>query len=226
MEKPKSTGANDVRDEKVRVLQSIAPITTKDALLGQYTSANGKPGYLDDDTLENKNSITPTFAALVLWITNKRWEGVPFILGAGKALDEARVEVRVQFRNVTGAFYNDLAHNELVLTIQPNEGIHVRINNKNPGLSEDIIQIHLHHVYREEHKDLKIPDAYESLILDVFRNDPSNFVRDDELIAAWKIFTPLLHEIDRGNLVKVHPYPYGSHGPDVLKKFIDNYVSQ
>ncbi|KAG0171706.1 Glucose-6-phosphate 1-dehydrogenase [Apophysomyces sp. BC1034] len=226
MEQPASTGAQDVRNEKVRVLQRISPIVAKDSLLGQYTSANGKPGYLEDDTLENKKSNTPTFASLVLWIDNERWNGVPFILTAGKALDEAKVDIRIQFRNLVDSPYRNIAHNELILRVQPDEGVHIRFNNKEPGLSEHIFQASMDHVYKQQHKDLKIPDAYETLILDVLRNNPSNFVRDDELIAAWKIFTPLLHKIDQADSIKVHSYAYGSHGPELLEKFVSGYVSQ
>ena len=85
MERPVSFSAEDIRDEKVKVLRSIPPIAREDALLGQYVSANGKPGYLDDDTVP-RNSVCPTYAALTLWIHNPRWEGVPFILKAGKGM--------------------------------------------------------------------------------------------------------------------------------------------
>lgn len=91
MERPISTDAEAIRDEKVKVLKCIPPISVNDALLGQYVAANGKPSYLDDETIKNKDSLTPTFAALVLFIQNERWEGVPFVLKAGKALNEAKV---------------------------------------------------------------------------------------------------------------------------------------
>jgi glucose-6-phosphate 1-dehydrogenase len=83
MERPVSFSAEDIRDEKVKVLRCIPPIEQKDVLLGQYVAANGKPGYLDDETVP-PNSFCPTFAATTLWIHNPRWEGVPFILKAGK----------------------------------------------------------------------------------------------------------------------------------------------
>jgi glucose-6-phosphate 1-dehydrogenase len=83
MEKPKSFSAEDIRDEKVKVLKCVPPIEEKDVLIGQYSAANGKPGYKDDDTVP-KDSNCPTFAALTLWVKNARWEGVPFILKAGK----------------------------------------------------------------------------------------------------------------------------------------------
>lgn len=140
MERPISTESEAIRDEKVKVLKCIPPITLKDALLGQYVGADGKPGYLEDDTLKNKQSRTPTFAALTLWIQNERWEGVPFILKAGKALNEAKVEVRIQFRNVAGNLYRGAPRNELVMSVQPKEAVYIKFNNKQPGLSYQTIQ--------------------------------------------------------------------------------------
>lgn len=96
MERPVSFSAEDIRDEKVKVLRFIPPILKEHALLGQYVAANDKPGYLEDDTVP-KGSICPTFAALVLFINSPRWEGVPFVLRAGKALNEQKTEIRIQY---------------------------------------------------------------------------------------------------------------------------------
>lgn len=224
MERPISTDAEDIRDEKVKVLKCIPPISVNDALLGQYIAENGKPSYLDDVTIKNKDSLTPTFAALVLFVQNERWEGVPFVLKAGKALNEAKVEVRIQFRNVAGSLYNGAARNELVLRVQPDEAVYIKFNNKQPGLSYQTIQTELDLTYQNRYTDMAIPDAYESLILDVLRNDHSNFVRDDELVAAWKIFTPLLHKIDAHHSdIKLSNYKYGSRGPAELDNFMKRY---
>ncbi|ORX60533.1 glucose-6-P dehydrogenase [Hesseltinella vesiculosa] len=226
MEPPISTDSEAIRDEKVKVLRCIPPISLDDTLLGQYvgTEDGSKPGYLDDDSLSNKNSKTPTFASTVLWVQNERWEGVPFILKAGKALNAAKVEVRIQFRNVAGSIYRGAARNELVLKVQPDEAVYVKFNNKLPGLSYDTIQTDLDLSYRHRYTDLRIPDAYESLILDVLRNDHSNFVRHDELDASWKIFTPLLHQIDQHDpALEIHPYTYGSRGPQALDAFVARY---
>ncbi|KAG8982729.1 Glucose-6-phosphate 1-dehydrogenase, partial [Tulasnella sp. 427] len=133
MERPVSFSAEDIRDEKVKVLRAIPPIERKDVLLGQYVGANGNPGYLDDDTVP-KGSVCPTFAALTLWINNPRWEGVPFILKAGKALNEAKVEVRIQYKDVTSGIFRDIARNELVIRIQPSEAVYIKMNVKTPGL--------------------------------------------------------------------------------------------
>jgi len=223
MERPVSFSAEDIRDEKVKVLRHIPAIQRKDVLLGQYVSANGKPGYLDDDTVP-PNSVCPTFAATTLWINNPRWEGVPFVLKAGKALNEAKVEVRIQFKEVTQGIFADIARNELVLRIQPSEAIYLKLNAKMPGLYTRAIPTEMDLTYKRRFGETKIPEAYEALILDALKGDHSNFVRDDELDAAWKIFTPILHWIDgKSPDAKPSPYPYGSRGPKDLESFINKY---
>ncbi|KAI0337585.1 glucose-6-P dehydrogenase [Trametopsis cervina] len=224
MERPVSFSAEDIRDEKVKVLRAIPPIEREDTLLGQYVAANGKPGYLDDDTVPH-NSVCPTFAATTLWIHNPRWEGVPFILKAGKALNEAKVEIRIQFKDVTQGIFKDISRNELVLRIQPAEAVYLKLNAKTPGLTTRAIPTEMDLTYKRRFTDATIPEAYESLILDALKGDHSNFVRDDELDVAWKIFTPILHWIEgrHGPAPKPVGYPYGSRGPKELDAFITKY---
>jgi len=224
MERPVSFSAEDIRDEKVKVLRCISPIERKDTLLGQYVAANGKPGYLDDTTVP-PNSVCPTFAAATLWINNPRWEGVPFILKAGKALNEAKVEVRIQFKDVTSGIFKDIARNELVIRIQPSEAVYLKMNAKTPGLQTRAIPTEMDLTYKRRFTESKIPEAYEALILDALKGDHSNFVRNDELDVAWKIFTPILHWIDGMDGPAPHPvpYPYGSRGPEQIDNFIGSY---
>jgi len=192
--------------------------------LGQYVGANGKPGYLEDDTVP-KGSVCPTFAATTLWIHNPRWEGVPFILKAGKALNESKVEIRIQYKDVAQGIFKDIARNELVIRIQPNEAIYIKMNTKTPGLQTNVVPTEMDLTYARRFADQKIPEAYEALILDMLKGDHSNFVRDDELDVAWKIFTPILHWIDGKEGEKPHPVPYdyGSRGPNELEGFIKGY---
>ncbi|GJE84026.1 glucose-6-P dehydrogenase [Phanerochaete sordida] len=224
MERPVSFAAEDIRDEKVKVLRAIPPVEREDTLLGQYVAANGKPGYLDDDTVPH-NSVCPTYAATTLWIHNPRWEGVPFILKAGKALNEAKVEIRIQFKDVTQGIFKDIARNELVLRIQPAEAMYLKLNTKTPGLYTRALPTEMDLTYKRRFTDVYIPEAYESLILDALKGDHSNFVRDDELDVAWKIFTPILHWIEGKNGSAPRPvgYPYGSRGPKELDAFIHKY---
>ncbi|KAF8306477.1 glucose-6-phosphate dehydrogenase [Clavulina sp. PMI_390] len=223
MERPVSFASEDIRDEKVKVLRAISPIAKDDVLLGQYASANGKPGYLDDDTVP-KNSNCPTFAATTLYVNNPRWEGVPFILKAGKALNEAKVEVRIQYKDVTSGIFHHIARNEFVFRIQPSEAVYLKVNAKMPGLYTRALPIEMDLTYKRRFADAKIPEAYEALILDAIKGDHSNFVRDDELDHAWKIFTPILHWIEGkdGPAPRPKPYPYGSRGPKDLDKFISD----
>ena len=141
MEQPVSLDAEDVRNEKVKLLRSIRPISLDDVVIGQYKGreANGKrfPSYLDDPTVP-ANSLCPTFAAIAFHIDNSRWDGVPFLMKAGKALDTRYAEIRIQYRHVPGNLYkfagSEQLTNELVIRIQPDEAIYLKINNKVPGL--------------------------------------------------------------------------------------------
>ena len=158
-----------------------------------------------------KESRCPTFASMVAFIKNERWDGVPFILKAGKALNEQKTEVRIQYKDVTSGIFKDIPRNELVLRVQPNESVYTKMNSKLPGLSMQTVVTELDLTYRRRFSDLKIPEAYESLILDALKGDHSNFVRDDELDASWRIFTPLLHYLDDNKEIVPMGYPYGKH---------------
>jgi glucose-6-phosphate 1-dehydrogenase len=218
MEKPPSTSPDDIRDEKVKVLKSIPAIIMEDTILGQYVGnpdANdddAKLGYLDDPTVP-KGSVTPTYAAAVLRINNERWDGVPFILRCGKALNERKAEVRIQYRDVPGdIFHGNAVRNELVLRVQPGEAIYCKVMTKTPGMSFQLEETELDLTYNTRYKNARLPDAYERLILDVFVGSQMHFVRTDELAEAWRIFTPLLHAIE-GERPTPIPYVYGSRGP-------------
>jgi glucose-6-phosphate 1-dehydrogenase len=219
MERPISFSAEDVRDEKVRVLRGIPAIEPKNVIIGQYGKSldGSKPSYKEDDTVP-KDSRCPTFCAMVAFIKNERWDGVPFILKAGKALNEQKTEIRIQFKDVTSGIFKDIPRNELVMRIQPNESVYIKMNSKLPGLSMQTVVTELDLTYRRRFSDLKIPEAYESLILDALKGDHSNFVRDDELDASWRIFTPLLHYLDDNKEIIPMEYPYGMY----FVEFISN----
>ncbi|KAJ4844625.1 Glucose-6-phosphate 1-dehydrogenase 1, chloroplastic [Turnera subulata] len=221
MESPVSLDAEDIRNEKVKVLRSMKKLELEDVIIGQYKGHNkgGKsyPGYTDDPTVPN-DSLTPTFAAAALFINNARWDGVPFLMKAGKALHTRRAEIRVQFRHVPGNLYRqnfgthlDKATNELVLRVQPDEAIYLKINNKVPGLEMRLDRSDLNLLYRARYPR-EIPDAYERLLLDAIEGERRLFIRSDELDAAWSLFTPMLNELE---YKKIAPelYPYGSRGP-------------
>nr|KJB31498.1 hypothetical protein B456_005G194000 [Gossypium raimondii] len=229
METPVSLDAEDIRNEKtkllsvcqVKVLRSMRPLRLEDVVIGQYKSHSKGgvtyPSYTDDKTVP-KDSLTPTFAAAALFIDNARWDGVPFLMKAGKALHNKGAEIRVQFRHVPGNLYNrnfgtdlDRATNELVIRVQPDEAIFLKINNKVPGLGMrlDRSNLNLHYAARYSKE---IPDAYERLLLDAIEGERRLFIRSDELDAAWALFTPVLKELEEKKIIP-ESYPYGSRGP-------------
>jgi len=218
MDRPVSFSSEDIRDEKVKVLRYIPPIEPKDIIIGQYAASGDKPGYKDDETVP-KESVSPTFACAVLHINSPRWEGVPFIMKAGKALNEQKTEIRIQYKDVTQGIFKDIGRNELVIRVQPGEAVYLKMNTKAPGLEMRAVPTEMDLTYKRRFSDLKIPEAYEALILDAFKGDHSNFVRDDELDIAWKIFTPILHHIENEKPTLLD-YPYGSRGPKELDAFI------
>ncbi|GAV68462.1 G6PD_N domain-containing protein/G6PD_C domain-containing protein [Cephalotus follicularis] len=221
METPVSLDAEDIRNEKVKVLRSMTTVKLQDVVVGQYNGyCEGDasyPGYTDDPTVSD-DSLTPTFAAATLFINNARWDGVPFMMIAGKALHSKRAEIRVQFRHVPGNLYNrkfgtdlDKTTNELVIRVQPDEAIYLKINHKVPGLGMRMDCSDLNLLYKARYPT-EIPDAYERLVLDAIEGERRLFMRSDELDAAWNVFTPLLKELEKKKIVP-ELYTYGSRGP-------------
>ncbi|THU68519.1 hypothetical protein C4D60_Mb08t04740 [Musa balbisiana] len=221
METPVSLDAEDIRNEKVKVLRSMRTLQLDDVVVGQYKGhtrgGRSLPAYIDDPTVP-KGSLTPTFAAAALFIDNARWDGVPFLMKAGKALNTRRAEIRVQFRHVPGNLYKrnfgtdlDKATNELVIRVQPDEAIYLKINNKIPGLSMRLDSSNLNLLYASRYPR-EIPDAYERLLLDAIEGERRLFIRSDELDAAWALFTPVLKELEDKRIAP-ELYPYGSRGP-------------
>ncbi len=218
MEMPEQLDAKRIRDEKVRVLRSIPPVSMDDIVLGQYDKGilNGKEhlAYTSENGVP-QNSLTPTFASVGLSVQNSRWEGVPFFIKAGKGLDERVTEITIKFkaieRNIFASTMPVVPANELVIRIQPEEGIAIKIVNKVPGLEMNLAETDLDLQYESSFESI-IPDAYELLLNDVTQEDKSLFIRADELAAAWDVFTPVLHEMEAGTL-KPHLYAFGSNGP-------------
>jgi len=156
--------------------------------------------------------VTPTFATVILTVNNERWRGVPFILKAGKCLNERAASIRIQWKQPNNIMIPDPPNNELVIRLQPNEAIYMKINTKAPGLETKTHQSELDLTYKDRFENVQIPDAYERLILDVVRGDRQHFVRRDELVAAWRIFTPLLHKLEKERIQPIK-YTVGSRGP-------------
>ena len=214
MEIPYSFDADAIRDEKVKVLRSVAPISPGDIVLGQYSEGmiEGQPvpGYLDEPGVR-PDSKTETFVAMQVNITNWRWQGVPFLLRTGKRMPRRTTQISVNFRCPVLAVFRqhepaDVHANALVITLQPDEGFDLRFEVKVPGDPLRLRTQSLRFKYEEVFE--RLPDAYETLLLDVITGDQTLFVRADEVEEAWRLYTPLLE-----SLPEPHRYAAGTLGP-------------
>lgn len=222
MEPPDRLDADCIAAEKMKLLSSMQTLGMQDCFLGQYTSKCGakpEPGYLDDSSVP-AGSRCPTFAAVVLKVENDRWQGVPFLMRAGKALDERLAEVRITFKKKG---YNELMPgdpNELVLRIQPDEGIYLKCINKQPGWKQDhVTPVELKMSYQQAFPGTYVAGAYARMLLNAAGGDRTLFVGSDELVEAWRIFTPLLDGIDQLQPVPVS-YEFGSAAPEGIEEFL------
>lgn len=212
MEPPISLDGEDVRNEKVKVLRSIQKLEPSDVIIGRCKSVSV------GNSADNLN-LAPTYFAAALYIDNARWDGIPFLIKAGRGLGKNRVEIRIHFRHVPGNLYlknaarnNDLATNELILRDAPDEAILVRVNNKVPGLGMELDASELNLLYKDKY-NVEVPDSYEQLLHDVIDGDNHLFMRSDEVSAAWNILSPVLQEMGKNN-IPLEPYEMGSRGPD------------
>ncbi|HZY70666.1 MAG TPA: glucose-6-phosphate dehydrogenase [Thermoplasmata archaeon] len=221
MEVPVSYSADAIRNEKVKVLQSIAPVTPDQAVLGQYVagSADGTalPGYRQEAGI-NPASTTETFVALKLFVENWRWHGVPFFLRTGKRLPKRVTQIVVTFRRPPVTFFRDLTpgdvrSNQLVVTLQPDEGFDLLFEVKSPG---DVVTTRTERMrFRYAEAFPGLPDDYQTLLLDVLQGDATLFVRADEVEASWRLYDRLLAAPPA-----VQPYAAGSWGPDAAQRLI------
>ena len=228
MEPPRQLDANHIRDEKVRVLKAVAPVALEDLVTGQYAAAEhgvgGRPAYRAEPGVP-ATSRTETYGAAVLKIENDRWRGVPFFVDCGTALDGKLAEIRLRFHEnavkIFGVKDPHLPPNEIVIRVQPDEAIFLRIITKVPGLETKFAPKDLNLRYRAEF-DGVIPEAYESLLLDVIKGDKSLFIRADELAASWDVLDGALHEI-AATKREPEPYAYGSAGPRGRNKLLTRH---
>ena len=215
MEAPVAFDPVAVRNEKVKVLQSITPITTDDVVLGQYQAGEveGRElrGYREEPDTDGASAI-PTYAALRIAINNWRWQGVPILLRTGKSLARRTTEIAVTYKPEPVSFFESMRQDPnagpdvLRLTLQPDEGFSLCIDVKDPAERMAVKSIPLSFRYEEEFG--KIADAYETLLADVINGDQTLFVRADEVEESWRLYQPLLDA-----QLEVHPYEAGSWGP-------------
>ncbi len=216
MEPPAKFNADFVRDEKLKVIRALEPLKPEDSVRGQYRAGGGGASYLQD--AGNPESKTESFVALKLEVDNWRWAGVPFYLRTGKRLRARMSEIVVVFKRPPHAIFPEMATqapNELVIRLQPDEGITLHMTIKEPGpggmrLTEVPLDMSFAEALGEGHH---APDAYERLIMDVIRGDQTLFMRGDELEEAWAWIDPLEAAWEESN-EKPKPYDAGGSGPE------------
>jgi len=224
MEAPVALDPEAIRDEKVKVLRSIRPLSDEDikksVVRGQYAagSLGGEevPGYLQELNVA-PDSRVETFLAMKLWIDNWRWAGVPFYLRHGKRLPKHGTEIAIQFKSVPKVLFNkdpgsEVPPNALVIRIQPDEGIAFRIDTKVPGPENRINAVKMDFRYGQFYGH-ESPEAYERLLLDAMAGDPTLFIRGDETEESWRVFDRVLQawKKQKGS---VPQYAAGRWGPD------------
>lgn len=237
MEPPSSFTADAVRDEKVKVLNSIRPLVQNSepaAVRAQYADGtiDGKavPAFRSEPDV-NPASLTPTYAAMRFSIDNWRWMGVPFYLRSGKRLARRTSEIAVQFRSPPFLLFGqkaveDMAPSVLVMRVQPDEGISLRFQVKTPGAMHEltpgleITPVDMDFTYAEAFGNEAHP-AYETLLLDCMIGDPTLFTRSDEVEMAWSIIDPVIDYWDKHPVASLPTYPAGSWGPAATEQLLD-----
>ena len=230
MEPPASLSANGVRDEKIKAMQSVRPLSrilsNEFVVRGQYgpgtVLGDTVPGYREEPGVD-PNSSTETFAALKLYIDNWRWAGVPFYLRSGKRLQKHITEIAIQFKEVPQRLFTDsdapLQPNVLVIRIQPNEGITLRFGAKLPGQAMRIRAVNMDFRYGSSF-GVKPPEAYERLLLDCMLGDSTLYARRDMVERGWEIVAPIL-EAWKQPAPDFPNYEAGSWGPQAAFELIE-----
>jgi glucose-6-phosphate 1-dehydrogenase len=212
MEPPSVSSGRALRDERVKVLQALrlAPVVSE-CVFGQYRGYREEPGIAPD-------SRTPTYAALGAFIDNWRWRDVPFYLRSGKRLATKATEVVIQFKHVPHLMFTDMPHREITpnilsLCLQPDEGIHLRFEAKEPGMGMRTRSVDMSFHYADDFGANALPDAYERLLLNVMQGDAALFARSDEIDLAWSLIDPLTREAESVDAPAPFPYAPGSQRP-------------
>ena len=222
MEPPASFDADEVRNEKVKLLSAVRSVTSErvavDTVRGQYR------GYTEAEGVDDA-SQTATFGAVKFFIDNWRWQGVPFYLRSGKAMSEKVSEILIQFRPPPHIMFPRapgarLANNYLAICVQPDEGMHLRFETKVPDTLSELRSVDMEFHYADDFDSIAIPDAYERLLLDALQGDASLFLRRDGIERSWKIMDPIIRGWDSDDAPPLEIYEPGSWGPGASRKLL------
>jgi len=224
MEPPSSMDADAIRNETLKVLLSLKPIREEDVpnqvIRGQYVASHVRgeqiTGYREEKGVK-PGSRTETFVAMRFYIDNWRWGGVPFYIRTGKRLPTRVTEIVVHFKPTPQALFqqNEVCHNcnQLIIRIQPDEGILLKFGMKEPGAGFNVKSVPMDFHYSQL-SDLHLPSAYERLLYDAMMGDSTLYARADAVEAAWTFVAPIQKVWDRDHCQKIHGYPAGTWGPE------------
>ena len=235
MEAPADLNDESLRDEKVKVLKAIRPITEdmvdSHAFRGQYASGvvdgHKMKGYLEEDDAP-ENSVTETYAAMKVYIDNWRWKDVPFYLRTGKCMPDSRATIAIRFKKPPQELFKNTdiggSHaNWILMGLQPDNTIRIELQAKEPGLELSAHTVGLETIETEDSKH-KL-DAYEALILDAIIGDRSLFLRADEVDLAWKAVDPIINKWSKEQDF-IHTYKAGTWGPEEVSRIFDDPCHQ
>ena len=226
MEPPRAFAADAVRDEKLKVLRALSPVAAGSVVRGQYVAgaiAGTAVRSYADDLGKGRTSRTETFVAIKTEIANWRWAGVPFYLRTGKRLASKNSEIVIAFKPVPHSLFGEgvkLEANRLVVRLQPDEGITLRLMTKEPGPGGMRLRAAPLDLSFAEEFSVRFPEAYERLLMDVVRGNQTLFMRRDEVEAAWSWIDPLVRDWERGSEAPKN-YVAGSWGPAAATALIE-----
>jgi len=231
MEPPSSLDSDAIRNEVLKVFQSLQPIKEEDVPLqvirGQYTGSmiRGEcvTGYRHEKGVA-RNSRTETYVAIKFYINNWRWGGVPFYIRTGKRLPTRVAEIVIHFKptphHLFRREFGKLSANQLIIRIQPDEGILLKFDMKEPGAGFNVKNVNMDFHYKDL-ANIRVPSAYERLLYDVMIGDSTLFSRDDEVETAWKFLEPIQKAWANNPEIKIFGYPAGTWGPEHANDLIE-----
>jgi glucose-6-phosphate 1-dehydrogenase len=234
MEPPVVIEADAIRYEKMKVFQSLRPIKpeeiAKQVIRGQYMASTIKgeqvAAYREEANVDSE-SHTETYVAIKFFIDNWRWAGVPFYIRTGKRLPTSVTEIVIEFKPTPHHLFDETAFdhhsaNQLILRIQPDEGVLFKIGMKEPGSGFKVKPVNIDFHYSSL-ADIKLPSAYERLLLDCMRGDPTLFSRGDTVEAAWSFIQPILNAWANDASIPLYGYPAGTWGPIESDQLMEGY---
>lgn len=229
MEPPVVIEANAIRNEIVKVFQSLRPfkenMIAKNVIRGQYTESVIKgekvTGYRNEQGVD-PYSRTETYVAVKIFVDNWRWAGVPFYIRTGKKLPTRVTEIVIHFKSVPHHLFgnsSNTVNNQLIIRIQPDEGILLKFGMKTPGAGFDVQTVNMDFHYSEL-TNVKVPSAYERLLLDCMQGDATLYARGDAVEKAWEFVQPVINAWETNPEIPIYGYPAGTWGPEQAENLI------